>query len=88
MADVAVEVVLALPGQCVLRRVLVAEGSTVAEAISAAQLGDQDSVATRVGIFGRRVDLSERLRDGDRVEIYRALVMDPKDARRRRVRDR
>ena len=88
MADMAVEVVLALPGQCVLKRVLVAEGSTVAQAISAVQLSDQDSIAIRVGIFGRRVDLGERLRDGDRVEIYRPLAMDPKEARRRRVRDR
>ena len=88
MADMTVEVVLALPGRCVLKRVSLAEGSTVAQAISVAQLGDQDGVATRVGIYGRRVDPTDRLRDGDRVEIYRPLAMDPKEARRRRVRDR
>jgi len=38
-----------------------------------------------VGIFGRRVELDAPLRDGDRVEIYRPLVADPREARRRRV---
>ena len=36
------------------------------------------------GIFGRRVDAGAPLHDGDRVEIYRPLMADPKEARRRR----
>lgn len=40
----------------------------------------------RVGIFGKRVGLDARLHDGDRVEIYRALMIDPKEARRKRAR--
>jgi len=38
-----------------------------------------------VGIFHRRCDLGARLRDGDRVEIYRPLHLDPKEARRIRA---
>ena len=37
------------------------------------------------GIFGRRVLLTEPLREGDRVEIYRGLCFDPKQSRRRRA---
>ena len=39
----------------------------------------------RVGIFGRVMEADTVLRDGDRVEIYRPLEADPKEARRARV---
>ena len=38
-----------------------------------------------VGIFGRKKGLSERIKDGDRVEIYRPLFIDPMQARRKRA---
>lgn len=38
-----------------------------------------------VGIFGQKKDLMTRVEPGDRVEIYRALLIDPKEARRQRV---
>ena len=88
MAEIVVEVVFSLPDQCVLKRISLREGATVEQAIAAAGLGEHEIAAERVGIFGRRVDLATRLRDGDRVEIYRPLALDPKEARRRRVRDR
>jgi putative ubiquitin-RnfH superfamily antitoxin RatB of RatAB toxin-antitoxin module len=40
------------------------------------------------GIYGRRVTLDTKLADGDRVEIYRPLRADPKEARRQRARRR
>ena len=40
------------------------------------------------GIFGKRAALDHLLAEGDRVEIYRPLAMDPKEARRRRARRR
>jgi uncharacterized protein len=40
--------------------------------------------ALSCGIWGRRCDMGQALRDGDRVEIYRALAVDPKEARRLR----
>ena len=57
------------------------KGATVREALAAAGIESQ-----RVGIFGKRVGADTRLVDGDRVEIYRPLKLDPKEARRRRAR--
>ena len=68
----------------------VEEGSTVARVLQSA--GVKQAFAglplesMPVGIFGRRVDREAVLRQGDRVELYRALAMDPKEARRRRAR--
>jgi hypothetical protein len=47
---------------------------------------DIDVATVPVGIFGRRVERDRILTDGDRVEIYRPLVADAKEARRRRAR--
>ena len=44
-----------------------------------------DLAVNKIGIFGRHVRLSQRLKPGDRVEIYRALLVDPKQARRLRA---
>jgi len=87
MAEVRVEVVFALPGQALLRQVTLEAGATVQDAILAAGFGEGEGVIDpqRLGIFGRRVTPQQALRDGDRVEIYRPLVLDPKDARRRRA---
>jgi uncharacterized protein len=52
----------------------------------AAQLGVSGIDPARIGVFGRVVSSTTLLRDGDRVEIYRALKIDPKEARRRRAR--
>lgn len=55
-------------------------GATVRDAVAAARL-----TGTAFGIFGKRVSPDAKLADGDRVEIYRPLAMDPKEARRRRA---
>jgi putative ubiquitin-RnfH superfamily antitoxin RatB of RatAB toxin-antitoxin module len=88
MDEIAVEVVLALPEHSLLKRVVLAAGATVADAITAAGLGEHAALVDlqQLGIFGRRVPSSQPLRDGDRVEIYRPLILDPKEARRRRAR--
>ena len=39
----------------------------------------------KMGIFGKPVVIDAGLRDGDRIEIYRPLMLDPKEARRQRV---
>ena len=39
----------------------------------------------RVGIYGRLVQLDSLVKAGDRIEVYRPLILDPKEARRRRV---
>lgn len=63
------------------------EGATVADAIRACGLappGGPGSALVAVGIWGRTVDLGRKLSAGDRVEVYRALTVDPKTARRER----
>jgi len=64
-------------------------GSTVGDAIRAANLAERlpgvDLSARKVGIFGRLCERNDLVRDGDRVEIYLPLVADPKEARRRRA---
>lgn len=67
------------------------EGSaTIADALAAARsqaLGlDIPWDSATVGIFGERKPRDERLQDGDRVEIYRPLTVDPRERRRQRMR--
>ena len=89
MGWLRVEVVYALPGAQYVRVVDLALGATVADALQAAEVcarhPEIDLARQAVGIFGRRVKPEQRLRDGDRVEIYRALVAEPRIARRRRA---
>lgn len=84
-----IEVVYALRNEQVLTALEVEEGASVREAIERSgillRFPEIKLVRGRVGIFGKGVDLASRLRDGDRVEIYRPLEADPKEARRRRV---
>lgn len=92
MADpesISIEVVYALPDeQCCLNLTL-PKGSTLRQAIEASGILDRypqiDLAVNKVGMFGRLRRLQDRLRDGDRVEIYRPLIADPKEARRRRA---
>jgi putative ubiquitin-RnfH superfamily antitoxin RatB of RatAB toxin-antitoxin module len=85
---IQVEVAYANPQRQVLRTVAVAAGSTVADAIAASGILAQlpGFVPAGIGIFGQRVEPDTRLRQGDRVELYRSLRIDPKLARRNRVR--
>ena len=62
-------------------------GSTVADAVRESGLPSAhglEAQALPCGIWGRPTALETLLRDGDRVEIYRALLVDPKQARRLR----
>jgi uncharacterized protein len=92
MADLRVSVVYAQPGRQFVRELDVAPGTTVADAIRLSaiaelvNLGEAD--LTRAGIYGKPVAMNTTLRDGDRVEIYRPLKIDPKEARRRRAETR
>ena len=81
MGKLRVELIEAWPGRHARVPLELEEGATVRTALSAAGR----SAARTVGICGRRVALDARLADGDRVEIYRALSADPKEARRRRA---
>lgn len=80
-----IEVVQAWPGRFEAATVELAEGATVADALAAAKPSAMEAVAG-YAIFGMPADAATRLRDGDRVELLRALQVDPKEARRRRAR--
>jgi len=84
-----VEVVYALPDVQHRLHLELLEGATVRTALDAVRrIPPFDTLAIMeqtVGIFGRIVDLDETLGPDDRVEIYRPLELDPKEARRRRV---
>jgi len=81
MPRLRVELVRAEPGRAELHDLELEEGATVRSALAAAGL----SAPHGAGIHGRRVPLDRKLADGDRVEIYRPLRADPKEARRRRA---
>ena len=91
-AELEVEVVYALPDGADATRVSLRSPATLRDAIAASGvLGrhrEIDLARQACGIFGRRRPLDSALADGDRIEIYRPLVLDPKEARRRRARRR
>jgi hypothetical protein len=84
-----IEVAYALPHRQFLRRLKVPSGSTVREAIVESgvlsKFPEINLNSVKVGIFSRPVDLDVLLNSGDRVEIYRSLILSPTDARRLRA---
>ncbi|MDW4578137.1 RnfH family protein [Atlantibacter hermannii] len=88
-AKITVEVAYALPEKQYLRRVTLDAGATVEQAIAASGLlalrTDIDLAKNKVGVYSRPVKLIDALSDGDRVEIYRPLIADPKELRRQRA---
>lgn len=84
MAKLRVEVVRALPGRAERVHLALDPGATLAAALRAAGY----AADVPAGLHGRRVPPQTPLADGDRVEIYRPLRADPKEARRARARRR
>ncbi|MBU6198024.1 MAG: RnfH family protein [Xanthomonadaceae bacterium] len=84
---IRVEVAYADPQRQILRAVDIAAGATVADAIAASGVLNElpGFAPAGFGIFGRRVKAETLLGDGDRVELYRPLQLDPKSARRKRA---
>lgn len=60
------------------------EGATVRDAMAAAGMAN-DAETVGHAVFGVRATLETVLRDGDRVELLRPLLADPKESRRRRA---
>lgn len=99
MADfdcIRVEVAYALPHKQKIISLLVEPGTTALQAVERSQIEEHfpglDITSAKMGIFGQSLgtkglDSAEKyaLREGDRVEIYRPLVSDPKEARRKRA---
>ncbi|MCB1737102.1 MAG: RnfH family protein [Gammaproteobacteria bacterium] len=84
---IMVEVAYATPEEQRIFDVTLREGATIREAVVASGVLEHfvglDVDTADVGIFGKAKTLDTELRDGDRVEIYRPLIADPKEVRRR-----
>lgn len=88
--SIDVQVCYALPDRQELVSLSLPQDCTVQQAIDASGLlqkypGIDLNGANKVGVFGKLVSPGSALRAGDRVEIYRPLVADPKEVRRRRA---
>jgi len=87
--DISVEVVYALPDKQYQRYVKVEQGSTVEQAIRESGLlelrREIDLASNKVGVYSRPVKLDDVINEGDRIEIYRPLIADPKELRRQRA---
>jgi len=84
-----VEVAYATPEEQIIVPLAVEPGTTVEAAIRRSGLLERfpeiDLAENKVGVFGKVATLGANLGEGDRVEIYRPLIADPKEARKRRA---
>jgi len=89
MREITVSVVYALPERATEIELQLPAGTTVADAIMRSRIAEQhpevDFARAATGIFGRKVRRDAVLAAGDRVEIYRPLLGDAKDIRRKRA---
>lgn len=87
--NITVEVAYALPKQQALLTISAINGATVEQIIQQSGVLQQfpqiDLDVQKVGVWSRPVKLTDQVKDGDRIEIYRPLIADPKDLRRRRA---
>jgi putative ubiquitin-RnfH superfamily antitoxin RatB of RatAB toxin-antitoxin module len=88
--NLRIEVVYALPARQALVALEVEAGATVQHAIDRSGIAErfpgQNMAVRAVGIWGQLVGRQYAVRDGDRIEIYRELLVDPRHARRRLAR--
>ena len=88
-ATLHVQVCYAKPNRELLRDLAMPAGSTLHDAIKQSgilhSVPEIDLTVCRVGIYGKLKPLDTVLRDHDRIEIYRALIADPKESRRKRA---
>ncbi len=87
--SINVEVAYALPEKQIIRAVNVDAGTTIGAAIVQSGImmdfPELELEDAKVGIFGKVAAMTTVLSDGDRVEIYRPLIADPKEVRRKRA---
>ena len=88
--QIHIEVAYALPGQQTVVQVAVPADATLEDAIRASGLLEQypeiePGKKNKVGVFGKLGKLGDSLHPGDRVEIYRPLIADPKEVRKKRA---
>ena len=86
---ITIEVAYARKDQQRILSVVVSAGSTIEVAIRRSGILDLfpeiDLTKQNVGIFSKQKLLSDEVKAGDRIEIYRPLTTDPKEARRKKA---
>lgn len=86
---ILVEVVYALPEEQTLLAFEIDEGATAQEVIDQSGILEQypeiDLEQQKVGLFSKIIKLDHRVREKDRIEIYRPLIADPKEVRKKRA---
>lgn len=84
-----VEVAYATPSEQVILKVMAEQGITIQQAINQSNIADRfpeiDPENDKVGVFGKIAKRDVELHPGDRVEIYRPLIADPKAVRKKRA---
>lgn len=92
MMEIEIEVVCALPARRRVVRLTVPAGTTLRQAVERSAIfrdfPELDPGRCRYGVYGQVRDPDTPLAAGERVEIYRPLPVDPRQARRRRARRR
>ena len=87
--QISIEIVYGVPEKQQLLSLVIDEGATVEQAIETSAIADLfpeiDLAINKVGIWNRAVKLTEIVKDLDRIEIYRPLIADPKEVRKRRA---
>ena len=87
--QIAVEVAYAKPDEQLILKLEVVAGTTLQQAIEQSGILDRfpeiDPTRLKAGVFGKLKKLDQTLRAGDRVEIYRPLIADPKQVRKQRA---
>ncbi|SEM85804.1 hypothetical protein SAMN05216404_101337 [Nitrosospira multiformis] len=90
--NIDIEVVYALPEKQIVRQMNLPEGTTVEQAVKLSgilpRFPEIDLLKNKLGIYGKLVPPTTVLRNRDRIEIYRPLRVDPKEARRKRAKNR
>lgn len=86
---ITIEVVYGLPEKQSLLSLEVEDGATVENAITTSGIqqihADIDLKQNKVGIWNRTAKLTDKVKNNDRIEIYRPLIADPKEVRKRRA---
>jgi putative ubiquitin-RnfH superfamily antitoxin RatB of RatAB toxin-antitoxin module len=92
IAMIKVQVVCAFRDIQVLRDIQIRSGACIADAVRESavlvEFSDLDRDSLSYAVFGKYAPPSQCLRNGDRVEILRPLLVDPREARRRRAKSR
>lgn len=87
--QITVEVTYGLPNKQALLKVVIEQGTTVEQAIVSSgitrRFSEIDLKVNKTGIWNRACKLTDLPKDGDRIEIYRPLIADPKEVRRLRA---